>query len=79
MTQLHFNCFPTIHNNYRHDVYFGSVCCKRYRPRSEDAVVVNSNHSLRLCGDRMKKTLLPGSHLGRNFGHYGDHFALMAP
>ena len=54
--------------------------------------VVDCHHSLRLCGDKMKMSLpkkkkifflgrlplLPGSHLGRNFGPQGDYFALVA-
>ena len=51
-------------------------------------MVVDCHHSLRLCGDIMKMSLpkiiflgrlplLPGSHLGQNFGPYGNCFVLV--
>ena len=56
-----------------------------------DGVVIDCHHSLRLFGNRMKMSLpkknvflgrlplLPGSHLGQNFGPLGDYFALVTP
>ena len=57
-----------------------------------DAVVVDCNHSLRLCGEvtewkwvSLKKIflerlpLLPGSHSGSNFSSKGDYFTLVPP